>query len=279
MHITALTPNLGVEVTGLDLADAVAAPMSDWSQLVTQLLTQHGVVAYRDQSLDREQHKAVGRLFGELHIHPSQRGPKATGDREIFTVTSENGTGRVNGGRWHSDVSCDTNPPGGSILRLLEGPPSGGNTLFADMHRAFTTLSAPIRDLLVGLDAEHDQRRDLRWYGYEPIAGVTYPACAHPVVTSHPITCLPLLFVNEAFTERIVGLGDHESAAILAMLYDHIARRPDLHCRIRWQPGTVVMWDNRAVQHHAVDYYAPYLRHAERVTFSGARQPEPWTPS
>ncbi len=274
--IDAITPAIGAEVSGVALSETGRDPA-----LVTELheaLLAHHVLVFREQSLDREQHKAFGRRFGELHVHPSKRRPDAEGDPEIFTVEADETSTRNNGGRWHSDVSCDDVPPLGSILRLDEGPPQGGDTMFANMHLAFETLSPPIQELLLGLQAHHDGLQDLRWYGYEPKPGFRYPATDHPVVVAHPDTGRPLLFVNEAFTSSILGLTDNESRALLAMLFDHIARTPTLQCRVRWEPGTVVFWDNRSVQHHAVWDYRPHRRRAERVTICGTERPRPARP-
>lgn len=274
MLITPLTPGLGAEIEGVDLRGIASGTLSPTP--LVEALRAHRVLAVRDQDLDRETHKSLGRHFGPLHVHPSKRGADVRGDREIFTVKSGDATAKVNGGRWHSDVSCDRNPPAASILRLIETPASGGDTVFADMHRAFTTLSPPIRALLTGLDARHDGRRDLKWYGIELEPGASYPACTHPVVVAHPVTGHPILHVNEAFTDHLVGLEPLESDALLAMLFDHIARRPELHCRVKWEPGTVVFWDNRAVQHHAVADYLPEPRRGERVTIDGQGPPVRW---
>ncbi|MEL7158217.1 MAG: TauD/TfdA family dioxygenase, partial [Actinomycetota bacterium] len=206
-------------------------------------------------------------------VHPSQRGPAAKGDPEIFTVKADGHTVHNNGGRWHADVTCDERPPMGSILHLKEAPTSGGDTLFASMHLAYETLSSPIRQLIGGLTAVHDQRQDLRWYGYEPEPGVDYPVTSHPVVASHPRSGQPVLNVNEAFTTHVEGLAEHESAAVLTMLFDHVARSPAIQCRVRWEPGTLVFWDNRAVQHFAVWDYFPQVRRGERVTVCGPDRP------
>ena len=107
MQTTPLTPHLGVQVDGVDLA-TLSAPGPDADAFV-RLLWEHGVVVVRDQELDRETHKELGRRFGPLHVHPSKRHPDAKGDKEIFTVKAGESTRRVNGGRWHSDVSCDEN--------------------------------------------------------------------------------------------------------------------------------------------------------------------------
>ncbi len=272
MQIRPLTPHLGVKIVGVALSDLdheLGAQVRSW-------FDERRVVVFRDQTLDREQHKALGRVLGDLHVHPSKRHLGARGDPEIFTVKADDDTTQVNGGRWHMDVSCEANPPAGSILRLIEGPPSGGDTVFADMHLAFETLSAPIRSLLLQLDAFHDGMRDLKWYGFEPQPGQTYPSHTHPVIVAHPRTGRPTLFVNEGFTERIDGLTEHESRALLDLLFDHVARTPQLQCRVSWEPDTVVMWDNRAVQHHAVWDYAPHHRRGERVSVVGDGEPIRW---
>ena len=274
MEIEPITPHLGAQIRGFDLGDwdnGRAEELSD-------LFYEYRVLAFRDQELDRETHKAVGRVFGQLHVHPSKKAFGMKGDPEIFKVRAEADTVRVNGGRWHMDVSCEENPPAGSILRLLELPPYGGDTVFCDMTRAFETLSSPIQRMLVELEACHDGERDLRWYGVTPDPGQTYPSWNHPVVVSHPVTNKPVLFVNEGFTEEIVGMSYDESRSILDMLFAHISKTPGLQCRVTWEPGTVVMWDNRAVQHFAVHDYAPHERLGERVSIVGQGSPISWQP-
>jgi taurine dioxygenase len=274
LTVLPITPSIGAEVSGVSLA-AVPGDEPVVAAIRAALCT-HQVLVFRNQELDRDQHKALGRLFGELHVHPSKRGPGTRGDPEIFTVKSDENTRRNNGGRWHMDVSCDEVPPRASILRLTDGPPGGGgDTLFANMNLAFEMLSKPIQTLLLGLSAYHDGLQDLRWYGYEPEPGQTYPATSHPVVVAHPETGCPILNVNQAFTSHIEGVTQNESDALLAMLFAHIASNPGLQCRVRWEPGTVVIWDNRAVQHYAVWDYAPHLRRGERVTVCGDGPPAP----
>jgi taurine dioxygenase len=269
MELKPLTPAIGAEVTGIDLAalDDLAV-----AEIKAAFLTHH-VLVFRDQDLTREQHKTLGRHFGELHVHPSKRHLGAKGDPEIFTVKTDENTVRNNGGRWHVDVSCEPVPPLGSLLLLTDAPPHGGDTLFANMHLAYETLSPPIQQLLLGLTAYHDGLQDLRWYGMEPKPGQTYPATTHPVVVEHAETGRPLLFVNEAFTSRIEGLSSNESDALLGLLFSHINNNPAIQCRVSWQPGTLTMWDNRCTQHHAVWDYAPHPRRGERVTVSGTAEP------
>lgn len=271
LDVRPITPHLGAEIADIDLGAASSDP--DVASQLKRAFGEHHVLVFRGQELTREQHKDLGRIFGELHVHPSRRGPNFTGDREIFPVAADETTTLNNGGLWHSDVSCDPIPPLGSILRLTEAPTIGGDTLFANMHLAYETLSAPIRELIDGLDAVHDQRQDLRNYGYELRAGVDYPTSVHPMVVVHPETGRKLLFVNPAFTTHIDGLTAAESQAILHMLHEHVASSPAVQCRVRWEPGTVVFWDNRCLQHFAVWDYRPQPRRGERVTIAGTTRP------
>ncbi len=180
----------------------------------------------------------------------------------------------ANGEAWHTDLSCEPVPPKASALYITEVPAGGGgDTLFANMHEAYATLSAPMQTLLNGLTAFHDGRKDLRAYGYELKPGQHYPSASHPVVPLHPDTGRPLLFVNEPFTERINELSRAESEALLDILYRHIETNTRFHCRVKWQPNTLVLWDNRAVHHHAVWDYYPQTRRGERVTMRAEQAP------
>ncbi|MEM7287454.1 MAG: TauD/TfdA family dioxygenase [Actinomycetota bacterium] len=270
MEITPITPALGAEIAGVDLGgeldDATIGRLR-------QAFLDHHVVVFRDQDLDREHHKAFGRLFGELHVHPSKKTLGVGGDPEIFVVETTERSRHNNGGRWHMDLSCEEVPPLGSMLLLTDAPPSGGDTLFANMHLAYETLSEPVRTLLDGLTAFHDGLQDLRWYGIRPEAGQTYPATSHPVVVRHPDTGRPLLFVNEAFTSHIEGMTERESHGLLTMLFDQIASNPAIQCRVQWRPGTLTFWDNRCTQHFAVWDYSPHHRRGERVSICGTVRP------
>lgn len=140
------------------------------------------------------------------------------------------------------------------------------------------TLSEPLRRMLDGLTAVHDQRHDLANYGIEPRSGHEYPRQCHPVVVRHPDTGRPLLFVNSAFTTHIEGMSRRESDALLHLLFDHVAASPAIQCRVRWEPGTLVFWDNRCTQHHAVWDYWPDVRSGERVTIAATDRPAPARP-
>ena len=270
ISIVPVTPLIGAEVSGVDLA----RPLSDNELgLVRQALLDHLVLFFRGQELTIEQHKAFGRLFGELHIHPARDRNGIEGHPEILHVKAGPESTRVNGDEWHSDVSCDAEPPMGSILRLFEVPPSGGDTLFANMYAAHDALSAPMQAFLSGLTAVHDGGpnyidRARRAGIYKP--DKVFPAHEHPVVRTHPETGRKALFVNRIFTQSIVGVTREESRAILDFLFQHIAR-PDFQCRFRWEKDSVAFWDNRCTLHHAMWDYYPEVRQGYRVTIKGDR--------
>ena len=276
ISVAPLTPRLGAEIGNVDLARLTEPVISE----IRQAFRDHFVLVFRDQTLTREEHKAFGRLFGELQTHPAKTHLGLRGDPEIFDVNITAQTKVANGEGWHTDLSCEPIPPKASALYITEVPASGGgDTLFANMQEAYSTLTAPIQQLLRGLTAYHSGYRDLKAYGFEVKPGQTYPCATHPVVIRHPETQAPVLFVNEPFTEKIIELAPRESVAILDMLYRHIEANTRFHCRVRWQKQTLVLWDNRAVHHHAVWDYYPETRRGERVTVRGDAAPVAYQPT
>lgn len=270
ISVSTITPKLGAEVEGVDLASLDSETLAE----VRQAFREHMVLVFRDQQMTRDQHKAFGRTFGELQTHPAKTNLGAPGDPEIFNIKITADTKVANGEAWHTDLSCEPIPPLASALYITEVPKSGGgDTLFANMHEAYATLSDPIKALLRNLTAFHDGFKDLKHYGYVPKPGETYPQANHPVVIAHPETGKPVLFVNEPFTSHINELSRLESDSLLGMLYRHIEANTRFHCRVKWQANTVVLWDNRAVHHHAVWDYYPESRTGERVTVKQAQPP------
>jgi len=267
LEIVPVTPRCGAEVRGLDLSRPLAPAT------VTALgraLAEHCVLFFRDQSLTPEQQKALGGQFGELHLHPAYP-DILEGHPEIMVIRADENSKRIAGEDWHSDVSCDPEPPLGSILYMLEVPPVGGDTLFASMYAAYEALSAPLRRFLEGLTALHDGETTYRGR-YEGMkdSPVQYPSAEHPVVRTHPVTGRQTLFVNRIFTRRITQLAERESDALLEMLFQHI-ESPEFQCRFRWARGSVAFWDNRCAQHHALWDYYPHRRRGLRVTVKGDR--------
>jgi taurine dioxygenase len=261
IRVNPLTPTIGATIEGIDLA----RPMTDQQFTeVNRALANHLVIFFRDQRMSIEQHKALGRRFGELHVHPVY-GMK--GHPEVLEIKTDEKSKGVAGEVWHTDVSCDAQPPMGSILYMHEVPVNGGgDTLFANMYAAWETLSEPIRTMLDGLRAVHDGDYT---YGVRQKQGQgEYPKSSHPIGRTHPVTGRKALYVNNGFTTRIEGLRRSESDAILQMLYRHI-ELDDFKCRFHWAPGSVAFWDNRCTQHLAVWDYFPHRRYGHRVTVAG----------
>jgi taurine dioxygenase len=262
-----LTPVIGAEIEGVDLS-------SDLTNLqfaeVRRALLDHHVLVFRDQRLSADDHKRFGRKFGQLHVHPLQA--MKDGDNERLEVKADKESKAVAGEGWHCDVTCDAEPPMGSMLYLETTPAIGfgGDTLFANMHLAYEMLSAPMKAFLEPLTAIHDGAIPwVRGYGYAP--NETFQKNEHPVVVRHPETGRKLLYVNRGFTSHIRQLTRFESDALLEMLYRHIESQPVLACRVRWTPNTLVFWDNRCTQHQAVWDYYPLDRAGHRVSIVGER--------
>ena len=197
LSLTPVAPHCGAEVTGLDLSQ----PLDEGTVVALEhALADRGVLFFRDQELTPEQHKRLGGYFGELHHHPAW--PRlVAGHPEIMEIYTDEHSKRIAGEQWHSDVSCDAEPPLGTILRLIEVPPVGGDTLFANMVAAFEALSAPMQRLAEGLTALHDGEQAYRGrYQGTSDEGKVYPRSVHPVVRSHPVIGRKALFVNRIFT-------------------------------------------------------------------------------
>ena len=262
-----LTPIIGAEIGGIDLT----TPLSNRQQdELHRALAENLVIFFRDQPLSPQQHMSFARLFGDLHIHPAA--PHVEGHPELLRIYADKDSPRANGENWHSDVSCDEEPPMGSILHIRQCPPKGGDTLFANMYAAYEALSDRRKGYLDGLTAIHDGEHVYRgtYANFGMADKQVYPRAEHPVVRTHPVTGRKLLFVNSGFTTRIVGIPRDESEAILAYLYQHSAN-PLFQCRFRWQPDSIAFWDNRCAMHRAMWDYWPHTRSGARATVKGDR--------
>lgn len=265
--IDKLTPIIGAEIGGVNLA----GPISNHQMTeIHRALAENLVIFFRDQELTPEQHLGFGRNFGELHVHPAA--PHAPGHKELMVIRADKDSPRANGEAWHSDVSCDVEPPMGSILYIKQCPPKGGDTLFASMYAAYEALSDRMKAYLEGLIAVHDGEGAYR--GTYANLGMqdkpVYPRAEHPIIRTHPVTGKKALYVNRGFTQRILGVPRDESAAILSYLYD-LAEDPLFQCRFRWRENSVAFWDNRCTQHRAMWDYWPHTRSGFRVTVAGDR--------
>src|SRR5580693_9875780 len=227
--IRKVTPAIGAEISGIDLGGPLGN--GDASALHDALMA-HQVIFFRDQKMNVEQHKAFGRLFGELLVHPAAKA-ELEGHPEIRVVHADEKTSVATGEVWHSDLSCEPEPPMGSILYMHENPPSGGDTQFANMYLAYEALSEPIKQLCEGLTAKHSSAHVFADGAYGR-SDKKFPEAIHPVVRTHPVTGRQALFVNRGFTLRLAQLRKNESDALLEMLYRHI-ETPEFHCRFKWQ--------------------------------------------
>ena len=262
-----VAPTLGAVVEGVDLAAHLADEVVDE---LRRAWTEYKVLFFRDQIMTPEQHLAFARRFGDLEVHPFLRNNDDFPELVRFAKDADTG-GYENG--WHHDVTWREVPSRGAILRAIQVPDTGGDTLFCDMHAAYQGLSDETKDRLEGLVAEHDY---VQAFGHTvPDSGrdelrARYPAVEHPVVIRHPVSGRRLLYVNRFFTTRIVGLDPDESDALLIELFAQ-ANTIEYHCRFHWRPNSVAMWDNLAVQHYASSDYWPDIRVMERASIVGVR--------
>lgn len=268
IRLTPVTPRLGAEVHGADLTSV------DDSQFayLHRAFADHQVLFFRDQpALTPEQQTAFARRFGPLHQHPAA--PHLEGHPEVFVIHAHRDSKVANGNGWHSDVSCDVEPPMATMLQIHKVPPSGGDTLFASMYAAYEELSAPMQKFLCSLTAHHASEHIYRGrYADRGVddSGRVYPSNDHPVVRKHPVTGRPALYVNRSFTTQINGLMPAESRALLDLLLNH-AERPEFQLRFSWSENDIALWDNRCLQHFAMWDYWPHERKGHRVTIKGDR--------
>jgi taurine dioxygenase len=260
---------IGAEIVGLSLAEALDAELH---QQLNRALLEWKVLFFRDQHLTHEQHLAFARNWGDVEVHPFIRKGQPEAKPEVVRLErGEAAAGRENG--WHSDVTWREAPSLGSILRAVEIPPFGGDTLWADMAAAYDLLEDGVKERIDGLVAVHDWvntfGRGMEKSVFESLRA-EFPPVEHPVVRTHPETGRKTLYVNASFTTHIVGLDADESASLLAFLC-HQANYPEFQTRLRWAPGTIAFWDNRSTQHYASSDYWPDVRVMERVTVAGDR--------
>jgi taurine dioxygenase len=265
LAVEPLTAKIGAEIRGVDLADDLDDSVIEE---IRQALLDWKVIFFRDQHrLDRDRHVAFGRRFGDLEIHPIT--PKDQAQPEVFVIPA-GGTFRAPD-NWHSDVTWRPEPSLGSILRAIELPPLGGDTLWADMGMAYDLLDDETKEKIDDRKATHDYASA---FGRGQPAEVVdkmrakHPTVEHPIVRTHPETGRRTLYVNRGFTRSIVGMDDAEAQPLLRRLYRQ-STIVDLQCRFRWAPGSVAFWDNRATQHVVSNDFLPARRVMERVTIVG----------
>ena len=270
-EVNRLSPTIGGELLGVDLRQDLTSEVKD---LIYEALLVYKVIFFRDQDLTTDQHIHFSKNFGDLEVHPFA--PFKDGYPEVLKIThNEKSPGREN--LWHSDVTWRKEPSLGSVLRMLEKPENGGDTLFSDMYAAYDDLTDEVKQKLEGAVAVHDFvgfRKRLIKEGKSPkeieAFNEKFPMPEHPVFRTHPDTGKKVIYVNRAFTQYIKGWEEDESKDMLDFLYSR-ASTPEYQCRFAWENNSIAFWDNRACQHYANSDYWPQIRRVERVTIIGDR--------
>ena len=269
MKVISHSGALGAEIRGVDLSQSLDKLTAD---KIHRAFLDHQVIFFRGQSLEPKEVLAVASRFGEPADYPFAQGlaecPLVT---ELVKAPHET----INfGGEWHSDTTYLDNPPRATVLYAKEVPSAGGDTIFADMYAAYESLSEGMKDLLLRLRAIYTagllprHKRD----GYAVMTGRNVDkldmSAEHPVVRTHDETARRSLYINETHTVNFVGMTPEESAPLIGYL-SRQAVRPELCFRLRWEPGTLTVWDNRCTQHYAINDYHGQRRVMYRVIVQG----------
>jgi taurine dioxygenase len=278
MRIEPLTCAIGAQLSDVNLADAIGD--DGLFQELRRLLVQHKVLFLRDQDFSRAEHVAFARRFGELEDHPvSGSDPENPGLVRIYKSPEKPNERYENA--WHSDATWRVAPPFGCVLRCVECPPVGGDTMWANMALAYEKLPEHIKQQIAGLRARHSI--EATFGAAMPIEKrlalkAQFPDAEHPVVRTHPETGEKILFVN-SFTTHFTnfhtpgnvryGQDYVQGAQQLLQYLLSQAQIPEYQVRWRWQPNSVAIWDNRSTQHYAVMDYAPCHRKMERAGIIG----------
>ena len=271
LEVRPISGALGAEVSGVDLGRLDDAGVAG----VRRALLDHGVIFFRNQSFDAEQHKALARRFGDIFVHPNYAGTQA--DPEVVMIRREPGDTKIVGEDWHTDTTMMAEPPMGAILFAIETPPYGGDTLFSSQTLAYDALSDGMKRLVGGLRAVHTDRlvagpaarmNERRSTKVREDDAWRETVSVHPVVRTHPETGRKCLFVNASYTVGFEGMTEEESRPLLTFLMEH-GNRPEFTCRFRWTKGAVAFWDNRCVKHLAVNDAQPFRRLMRRVQIAG----------
>ena len=271
---------LGAEVAGLDLKDLTAAGF----EAVHRAWLDHSVLLFRGQHLSDHDLIAFSRRFGSLDWAPIQETGRrfVEGHPEIYVVSNviENGApiGSLGSGEavWHTDMSYLERPPKASILYALEVPPSGGDTWFCSMYRAYESLPTALRDRIRGLALKHDGTYNSGGYVRQGVTAVddplTSPGVYHPLAPLHPETSRRVLYLGRRRNAYIAGLPLPESEALLDEIWSY-ATRENLTWRHHWQPGDLVLWDNRSTMHRRDPFDPNSRRVLHRTQIQGETVP------
>ena len=278
IEVAPLTCTIGAELGNVSLADA--ARDDALFARIRALLLKHRVLFLRDQDISRADHVAFARRFGELEDHPvAGSDPDHPGLVRIYKDLNSPPEHYENA--FHCDATWREAPPMGCVLRCVEAPDVGGDTIWVNMVEAYNRLPEHIKQQIAGLRARHsieatfgaampmEKRQALK---------ASYPDAEHPVVRTHPETGEKVLFVNSFATHFVnfhtpdnvrVGQDFAPGASHLLSYLISQAAIPEYQVRFRWKKNSVAIWDNRCTQHYAVQDYWPAVRKMERAGIIG----------
>jgi len=261
---------IGAEVRGVDLSQ-----LNDLTfKVLHDAFVQYEVLVLRDQQkMTLEDQMAFGARFGTLSIHPFSPNMEDKPEVIVLDYSADHPAARTD--IWHADETFRPNPPIVTMLRARIVPDRGGDTCFSSMTAAYRGLSERMKQYIHGLECQHDFKPFRSLFSDTPEhkrklreLEDAFPNPWHPVVRVHPVTGRRTIYVNPQFSIRIRDMKDDESTSLLQFLFAQ-AHTPEYQLRVKWQPDTVVLWDNRSVQHYAPHDYYPQRRSMERVTITG----------
>lgn len=269
IDVRPITGALGADIQGVDLSTADEATFEE----VRAALNSYHVVAVRGQSFTPQVYQRVAARFGAFSPNPVHASMEGL-EHIIKFIREPDDTGKVIGEDWHMDLAWLPRPPGITMLYGEVVPPVGGDTCFTSLAMAYRALSPRMRELLQGQTALHSGKGvfainavHARLALRTDAASAEETEVVHPVICQHPVTGEPYLFVSSVM-RTIMGLSEAESKPLIDYLVS-VATRPEFHCRVRWEAGTLTMWDNPCVMHTAINDYPGYRRVTYRTTIEG----------
>jgi taurine dioxygenase len=275
LDVTPLEPFIGAEIGGVDLRKRMTPALRD---AIRGLLLKHKVIFFRDQDITAEQQIAFGRNFGELEVHPFIRTEGEYPEIQPVYAQPLHGKPKPAGGygradHWHTDTSWRLTPSLGAILRAIDVPPVGGDTIWVNAVAAYELLPQDVKDRIGNLCAIHDagELKALSSPGKAAEVRRNNPIVAHPVVRTHPETGERALYLNDMLTTQIIGLETKAESDELIQFLLRQFLRPEIQVRFKWRKHSIAFWDNRCTVHYAVNDYGDYPRRMERVAIVGDR--------
>lgn len=267
IDITPLAGAIGAEIRGINVATLDDAGFSR----VHQALLDHGVIVIRDQDITPAEQVAFAKRWNGLHTHPYLKGiPEHPELIEIVKEPDEEGGF---GAHWHTDQIFTPEPAMATMLYAKVVPPFGGDTLFASTTAAYDALSDGMKAMLRGVRTHNRYNKTAKRSGKmsDKVTDVDKPSdvAKHPIIRVHPETGRPSLYINDREnTPHLDGMTEEESTPLMSYLLRH-ATRPEFTCRVRWEVGSLGIWDNRQVLHMALNDYPGHRRVMHRLTIKG----------